>query len=993
MNTLKKITSLLVIMCFLANQIAFGYDAASFKLAVPTKLSNTGFRNAADIEVGIRENLKGIQNLSLQSLKNLGEKEILRYSIFSPKVNGSIKFNEAEEVEIKGDSEYALRKNYFVRATVDGVDYACMISAGKPQQYEVSVINYKEYVGAKERGTINVLHDLVDAETRAILNRYVEHEVSTDNSAAIDPWIASKMAAGKYAINSFYSGKPEYAIYNHSARKTYSNKEYNVIMRRISDFLKVAGVKDRNEIIAEMLRKPLIILPSDGDNDLPTITVDGKTVRVRAHSSHYATYVFLPKAMYDHVTRDFAWGVSEREIIEASIVHEIGASCGLNATLIYNKVITNALDDVYDRYVSSGRPSTLKLSAAMKEKIENLVPVNLTALELRNDYAAGKVPEKMGIFKRLMMLLIAAIGINVAMLPTKAKAQVNVPPQPTLSANDINLPSGYLMVVKPDGVQATVTDGAYVSYREYPAALSIGTGTNKVYQDGRLMSEEINGVRHVYVGFSGAGTNSIQAVVDSASAGSLVLVKSGTYTEDIVLKDGVRLLGGFNDVARDLSGTPSIVKGTIIAENITSPSEIDGFFIKVGQGTKGIDIRNCNDNLVVLNNRIENDDTLDITSSYNVGISATNSQAVIYNNSITNCYWFGIYAKGSSLIVENNKIHGTYRDGVQELSGNSTYRNNFFWDNGLMTNTGSHMLLFDSAPLLDKNTFYGSDMGLFLWDSDPEMTDNIFERVANSKFNSPGSSNAVTESGTIDDPTGSMPLGINPEAGNFKATGAPGVGYNPDSVREDYNKISVNGLTLEYMTSTGSASWAGGGYTYDDPATMGVVETANLSSLPTFIVGVQGNPAKVKMELADATTSSSVYLDQVSQYKRGVWSASSSLFTTVNKGAIRAVSFIVEGENKTGSVGIQTMPGGVPGYNIPPTAGLTTNDINLVTTDMYINPAPAGASSTVTNIGGGVTKLSFTTGTNTAAWAAGGFTWDNLGNSIGESINLSGLAN
>ena len=50
------------------------------------------------------------------------------------------------------------------------------------------------------------------------------------------------------------------------------------------------------------------------------------------------------------------------------------------------------------------------------------------------------------------------------------------------------------------------------------------------------------------------------------------------------------------------------------------------------------------------------------------------------------------------------------------------------------------MLIFNSNPTIDRNTLYGGDIGIFMWDSDPALNTNIFERVTNYLVNAPNSS-------------------------------------------------------------------------------------------------------------------------------------------------------------------------------------------------------------------------------------------------------------
>ncbi|HEY3267528.1 MAG TPA: right-handed parallel beta-helix repeat-containing protein [Armatimonadota bacterium] len=87
----------------------------------------------------------------------------------------------------------------------------------------------------------------------------------------------------------------------------------------------------------------------------------------------------------------------------------------------------------------------------------------------------------------------------------------------------------------------------------------------------------------------------VQAGIDAASAGDEVWAAAGTYPENITLKSGVGLYGGFvgNEQSRDprsprvkISLLDGQSKGTviIIAANATSATVVDGFDIEHGSG-------------------------------------------------------------------------------------------------------------------------------------------------------------------------------------------------------------------------------------------------------------------------------------------------------------------------------------------------------------------------------------------------------------------------
>ena len=100
--------------------------------------------------------------------------------------------------------------------------------------------------------------------------------------------------------------------------------------------------------------------------------------------------------------------------------------------------------------------------------------------------------------------------------------------------------------------------------------VNIGTGELAHYDGSRLVSEYINGIRHIYVGFDDVGyrsdgtTKAIQAAVDSAVKGDAIIVRQGVYVGDVVMKENSRLYGGFNEQGeRNTSSNPTTITGNI----------------------------------------------------------------------------------------------------------------------------------------------------------------------------------------------------------------------------------------------------------------------------------------------------------------------------------------------------------------------------------------------------------------------------------------------
>ena len=227
-----------------------------------------------------------------------------------------------------------------------------------------------------------------------------------------------------------------------------------------------------------------------------------------------------------------------------------------------------------------------------------------------------------------------------------------------------------------------------------------GTGTDQVFQGERLMSEVINGTRHVYVGFSNAGTSTIQDGINRAAAagGGIVVIRGGSYA-GFNMANGVKVYGGYNeDGVRNITGSQTIINGLISAWNINTPSEINGITRNSGLGdgppggnsSLGMYIRDSS-GLTILNSTI----------SGRQGIFSMNSSYTIINSNFNTGHG-AIYAYGGGA----NKTHITF-------IGNSISAGEGIWAYGVTLTT-------------DKNTFYGSS-GITSRDSTVIATNNTME--------------------------------------------------------------------------------------------------------------------------------------------------------------------------------------------------------------------------------------------------------------------------
>jgi len=100
--------------------------------------------------------------------------------------------------------------------------------------------------------------------------------------------------------------------------------------------------------------------------------------------------------------------------------------------------------------------------------------------------------------------------------------------------------------------------------------VNFGTGTLQHYENGRLISEYIGGVKHVYAGFDQYGykadgtSDPIQQAINAAQAGDVIIVSKGTYNGSITIPVNANICGGFdNDGSRDILGNKSTIVGDV----------------------------------------------------------------------------------------------------------------------------------------------------------------------------------------------------------------------------------------------------------------------------------------------------------------------------------------------------------------------------------------------------------------------------------------------
>ena len=142
--------------------------------------------------------------------------------------------------------------------------------------------------------------------------------------------------------------------------------------------------------------------------------------------------------------------------------------------------------------------------------------------------------------------------------------------------------------VAKEGVSFLSPEGTILITADYEVDIGSGEAEYQYHdEDGRLMWEYIDGIKHIYVGFDDAGyafdgtTDSIQNAIDIADSRDVILVYAGTYVGDIDISHDVRIYGGFNSSGqRDIAGSTTTITGNI---DVTSTLNADSGTMELGE--------------------------------------------------------------------------------------------------------------------------------------------------------------------------------------------------------------------------------------------------------------------------------------------------------------------------------------------------------------------------------------------------------------------------
>jgi parallel beta helix pectate lyase-like protein len=165
--------------------------------------------------------------------------------------------------------------------------------------------------------------------------------------------------------------------------------------------------------------------------------------------------------------------------------------------------------------------------------------------------------------------------------------------------------------------------------------------------------------------------NAVQTGIDAAGAGDEVWVAAAAYFENITLKNGVALYGGFDGTEtgrsqRDWTNNVTILDGRqsnsviVVEAGATNTTRIDGFLIRNGNAGFGGGILCANASPEIVNNII----TRNQAAQGGGGIRCLNSAPLIVSNLIQEniAGWTGggIECVDSAPVIRNNRLIGNF---------------------------------------------------------------------------------------------------------------------------------------------------------------------------------------------------------------------------------------------------------------------------------------------------------------------------------------------
>ena len=232
-----------------------------------------------------------------------------------------------------------------------------------------------------------------------------------------------------------------------------------------------------------------------------------------------------------------------------------------------------------------------------------------------------------------------------------------------------------------------------------------------------------------------------------------VYISEGIYPEHVIMSNGVSILGGysldFNSRDTNLINYRTKIDGTgdgrcIFIKNVIDETKIEGLIVSNGYLTgsmndgAGIHCTNCSSDLIIKNNEIKNNTSLD---SYGGGIYLWYSSPGIYNNQINSnkaVYGGGLYlSSSSSKIYANiiNKNSGMFGAGLYAYNNSPAINDNIISSN-IAVRYGGGLFLNNvtsdvSNNIISANISLSGGGGMYVINSTLNIYNNMFFKNGN----------------------------------------------------------------------------------------------------------------------------------------------------------------------------------------------------------------------------------------------------------------------
>ena len=212
---------------------------------------------------------------------------------------------------------------------------------------------------------------------------------------------------------------------------------------------------------------------------------------------------------------------------------------------------------------------------------------------------------------------------------------------------------------------------------------------------------------------------SIQDAINASSYGDTVMVKDGTYSENLTLKNGVNVIG--EGIGTKLNGGHS---GNVVTANDITNAEFSGFWVYYAEyDSQYAGIKISGGSPVISNNRISHNKKRGIQITG--GSSAIIRNNVIQYNGDANDTWhdYGIISLHSTPLITNNIIRNNYGSGIyiawEESDGTRVINNT------IVDNDSDGVWCYRSDPIIKNNIITENGTGIAaIYEATPEISYN-----------------------------------------------------------------------------------------------------------------------------------------------------------------------------------------------------------------------------------------------------------------------------